>query len=131
MQLIEWHGLTDVVLVAHSKGGLIGKYAMTYLDPTQRIRRLIAVSTLFTGSKYAYLFLFGPLKLFTSRDSVLRQLEGEGLVNAWIVSIYSQFDLHIPGGSHLEGGENARVSSIGHFRILADLGVIEEILKRL
>jgi alpha-beta hydrolase superfamily lysophospholipase len=43
--------LNSPVIVAHSKGGLIGKYVMLALDPDERIDRMIAVCTPFSGSR--------------------------------------------------------------------------------
>ena len=50
--LVE-NDLRDVVLVAHSKGGLIGKLAMLQHDPDGRIASMVAVNTPFSGSSYA------------------------------------------------------------------------------
>ena len=36
-------GLNNAVILAHSKGGLIGKYIMLALDPDRRIDRMVAV----------------------------------------------------------------------------------------
>ena len=42
------HDLRDVTIVAHSKGGLIGKYVIALLDPAERVRDMIAVATPFS-----------------------------------------------------------------------------------
>src|SRR4051812_16846514 len=44
-------GLTHVTLIAHSKGGLIGKHMMLHDDGEGRVERLIAISTPFAGSR--------------------------------------------------------------------------------
>ena len=54
---LEEHDLREVLVVAHSKGGLIGKYAMLHADPEGRIARMIAIATPFAGSRYARYFL--------------------------------------------------------------------------
>ena len=45
------HDLRDVTIIAHSKGGLVGKYAMALLDPDDRISDMIAIATPFGGSR--------------------------------------------------------------------------------
>ena len=67
-------GLDGVVIVAHSKGGLIGKYLMTRLDPGDRVERMIAISTPFSGSRYARYLPVPSLRIFSGRDPALRAL---------------------------------------------------------
>lgn len=122
------HDLTDVVLVAHSKGGLIGKHAMAFGAASGRIRGMVAVAAPFGGSSYArYLPLSRSLRIFSPRDATIRLLGGETSVNARIVSVYGRFDPHIPGGSALAGAKNVPLDSGGHFRILADPRIIAEV----
>ena len=126
--------LDDVVVVAHSKGGLIAKYAAA--DPTTlaRIRRVIAINSPFSGSRYAYLFLLLPtVRVFAPRGALIRQLTADRAVNERISSLYSVFDPHIPETSELPGAENLVLPTIGHFRPLADphtLALVDEILDR-
>jgi len=126
--------LRDVTIVAHSKGGLIAKYAAADPGTLARIRRIIAVNTPFSGSRYAYLFLLLPsVRVFTPTGRLIRQLTRDQAVNAQISSLYSVFDPHIPETSRLPGAENIVLPSIGHFRPLADpttLRLITEIMAR-
>ncbi|WP_260852577.1 esterase/lipase family protein [Curtobacterium pusillum] len=117
---LECHDLSDVLLVTHSKGGLIGKYAMTRLDDHGRIDRMVAVSTPFGGSGYARLAPVRHLRAFRSGDPVLAGLARELDANARITSVYGVFDTLIPEGSALAGATNVRVPVGGHFRILGD-----------
>lgn len=112
-------GLRDVVIVAHSKGGLIGKHVMSFADAEQRIRSMIAIATPFGGSRYATLLPGRTLRAFRPNDATPLQLAAARDPNARIVSIYAAFDPHIPGGSELDGAVNVRVETGGHFRILA------------
>lgn len=125
--------LTDVVVVAHSKGGLIAKYALAEEETLRRVRRLIAINTPFAGSRYAYLFLLHSLRMFTPTGPMIRALQTRLEVNRTISSLYSVFDPHIPETSRLEGAENIVLPSIGHFRPLADphtLGLIDATMNR-
>lgn len=114
---LEEQDLRGVLVVAHSKGGLIGKYAMT-LPEGERIDRMVAVSTPFGGSVYARLAPVPHLRAFRAADPVLAALGRDLAVNARITSVYGVFDTLIPGGSELAGATNVRVPVGGHFRIL-------------
>jgi len=114
---LDEHDLRDVLVVAHSKGGLIGKYAMT-LPEGERIDRMVAVSTPFGGSVYARLAPVPHLRAFRAADPVIAALGRDLVLNARITSVYGVFDTLIPGGSELAGAANVRVPVGGHFRIL-------------
>lgn len=112
------HDLRHVVVVAHSKGGLIGKYAMLLHDPEHRIDRMIAVAAPFGGSIYAPYTVLPSLRAFSPTDATTVLLGKNLSVNARITSIYGEFDPHIPGGSDLPGATNVQLPTAGHFRIL-------------
>ncbi|WP_308159131.1 alpha/beta hydrolase [Curtobacterium sp. ISL-83] len=120
MAVLVEHDLRNVLVLAHSKGGLIGKYAMARLDPDGRIDRMVAVSTPFAGSAYAVLAPVAHLRVFRAADPVLAALGRDLDVNARITSVYGVFDTLIPGGSALPGATNVRLPVGGHFRILGD-----------
>ena len=48
-------------------------------------------------------------------------------MNARIVSAYGSFDPHIPGGSALPGARNVILETMGHFRVLGDARVLDEV----
>lgn len=118
--------LRDVVLVAHSKGGLAGKLVMVG-DEGWRIRAMLAVATPFGGSRYARHLPSRTLRAFSPDDPGIVDLGGRREVNARIVSVYADFDPHIPEGSELVGAKNVRLDTGGHFRVLADPRVIAEV----
>ncbi|MDT0196945.1 alpha/beta hydrolase [Arthrobacter sp. AB6] len=119
-QHLEEAGLRDAAIVAHSKGGLIGKYAMLMLDPEQRINRMVTVCTPFSGSRYARYMLLPSLRIFSPRHPLTLELAREEAINSRITSIYGPFDPHIPEGSVLPGATNIELPTAGHFRILGD-----------
>ncbi|WP_155852646.1 hypothetical protein [Arthrobacter sp. H14] len=98
------HDLRDVFIVAHSKGGLIGKFVMIDDfneggdDGGGRIAGMAAINTPFSGSVYAQLFLIPSLRAFSPTNKILRMLAENRAVNSRITSIYSAWDPHIPGG---------------------------------
>jgi triacylglycerol lipase len=130
-ELLAERELTDVVVVAHSKGGLIGKYAMLHHDPEGRIRGVVAISTPFAGSPYARWIPIAAVRAFVPTDVTLAALTADLVTNSRITSIYNSFDPHIPGGSHLEGAVNIRLRTPGHFRILSDPELVPTVLAAL
>lgn len=127
--LLIARGLDDVVLVAHSKGGLIGKHVMAFHPAGSRVRAMVAVATPFGGSRYSRLMPTPSLRAFASGDATMRALAAAADANARIVSIYGAFDPHIPEGSELAGARNVRLAEGGHFRVLADPRVIAEVVR--
>ena len=114
-------GLDDVVVLAHSKGGLIGKLAMLREDPEGRLRGMVTVATPFGGSPLARWVPLPAVRVFRPADSTLMALTAERAVDARIVSVYGSFDPHIPNGSHLDRAmANVELATPGHFRVLAD-----------
>lgn len=119
--------LRDVVIVAHSKGGLIGKQVL--LDDVEgRVRRLVAIATPFSGSVLARLVPSRPVRAMGPDDATILALAGRSEINHLITSICPSFDPHIPTGSHLEGATNIPVAAIGHFRVLADPDVLDAVI---
>lgn len=123
---LEQHDLRGVVLVSHSKGGLVGKYAMTLGANAGRIDAMLAVAAPFGGSSYARFLVLPSLRMFRPRDATILALAREAAVNARIVSVFGRFDPHIPGGSRLDGATNVELDTGGHFRVLAHPRVIAE-----
>jgi pimeloyl-ACP methyl ester carboxylesterase len=125
---IDAHDLHHVVLVGHSKGGLIGKQVML---ADERVDKLVALATPFSGSSYSRYMLTKPLRAFIPTAEPLASLAANVEANARITSIYPVFDGHIPEGSHLEGATNIQVPVLGHFRILADPGALDAVVTAL
>ncbi|MCU1532725.1 MAG: alpha/beta hydrolase [Arthrobacter sp.] len=121
--------LDDAMIVAHSKGGLIGKYVMMSLDPEVRISGMVAVCSPFSGSRYAALMLLPSLRAFSPRNAVTVLLSREERINSRITSLYGLFDPHIPEGSVLPGARNVQLDTGGHFRILGHEDTIRAILE--
>ncbi|GMA30527.1 esterase/lipase family protein [Litorihabitans aurantiacus] len=110
-------GSGELVILAHSKGGLIGKALM--LGPLgPRVRGMVAIATPFAGSRHARWFPGAGVRGLSDRDPHIGSLGRRHDVDARITSIYAAFDPHIPGGSELPGAHNVRVDAVGHFRIV-------------
>jgi pimeloyl-ACP methyl ester carboxylesterase len=119
-QRIRELGLEHVTIVAHSKGGLIGKHLLAYDDTEGRVDRVVAIATPFAGSRMAYYTIPRAVRAFRPDDPVIASLIGERDVNTRITSIAPEWDPHIPESSRLEGARNVTLPVIGHFRILLD-----------
>lgn len=128
-RLIDQLRLTNAVIVAHSKGGLVGKYLLSHHNQDHAISLLIAVAAPFSGSVYAQFWLIETIRAFSPRHPDITKLQADTTVNSQIVSIYGSFDPHIPGGSYLSGATNIEVPAIGHFRILDHVVVKKTILE--
>lgn len=125
---IVTHNLKDVILVSHSKGGLVGKYLLSAYNQKRSIKGLVALNAPFSGSRYAYVLPVRSLRMFIPTSPILTTLAKDRLVNSQIVSIYGIFDPHIPGGSKLEGAHNIQLPTYGHFRTLSDSAVHSTII---
>ena len=128
---LERENLTDVIIVAHSKGGLIGKQLMTTDDPQHRVTAMTAISAPFAGSRYARYWVVPSIRAFAPANVALHDLGLDHRVNDRIVSIYGVFDPHIPEGSELVGARNIQLHVGGHFRILGDPATVRAVLDAL
>jgi alpha-beta hydrolase superfamily lysophospholipase len=110
--------LRDVVIVGHSKGGLIGKALMLTPEGMARVAGMVAINSPFAGSAYAHYLPIRSLREFVPTHETIRALAANAEVNARITSIFSRWDPVIPNGSRLEGATNLELAIGGHFRLL-------------
>ncbi|UJP39255.1 esterase/lipase family protein [Cellulomonas palmilytica] len=115
-------GLRDVVLLAHSKGGLIGKRAMIedLASGAPRIGSMITVNTPFAGSRYARWVPLPAVRALVPGDAAIRALVLDRTVDARIVAVRSVWDPHVPDAAAPEGLPDVTLPTPGHFRALAD-----------
>ncbi|MES2092207.1 MAG: alpha/beta hydrolase [Actinomycetota bacterium] len=124
---LDEKGLTGVVILAHSKGGLIAKHMMVADDLAGRIDALVAINSPFGGSTLANWAPVRTLRAFSPRDETVRTLAANLAANSRITSIYSRLDPLIPGGSELEGATNIRLPMVGHFRPLSSPALFDAV----
>ena len=124
---LDERNLTGVIIVAHSKGGLIAKHMMVSEDRAGRIDRLVAINSPFGGSTLADWAPVRTLRAFSPRNETVMTLAANLAANTRITSIYSRLDPLIPGGCELEGARNIRLSMVGHFRPLASPALFAEV----
>lgn len=120
--------VTECIIVAHSKGGLIGKYILLYHNQAVRIMGVVGLTVPFGGSRYARLFPLKAVRMLAPKAAILGALSLDQTFNKNIISIYGLFDPHIPGGSYLVGAANIQLPVRGHFRIMHDRRVHAAVL---
>lgn len=125
-EFLQGSDLAEVLIVAHSKGGLVGKQVMLGAAGG-KVRAMVAIATPFGGSRLADLMWLPSLRSFSPRHATIVALAAQLSVNAKIVSVFGEFDPHIPAGSELLGARNVRLDTGGHFRILADSRILTEV----
>ncbi|GAA3642259.1 hypothetical protein GCM10022200_27540 [Microbacterium awajiense] len=109
------------VIVAHSKGGLIGKSVLVAAEngeATGDLLGVVAIATPFGGSRRAALFVDPSIRAFLPRNETIVALGQASGVNGRIVSVFGPYDPHILEGSALVGATNVEVTTAGHFRVL-------------
>lgn len=112
--------LRDVALVAHSKGGLVGKLLLSDARVEDRVCGVVAIATPFAGSHLARLLPLRSIRVFRPDGPDIVALARAVRVDARIVSVFGSWDPHVSEGSVLTGARNVQLSTPGHFRILAD-----------
>lgn len=126
-EVIAENNLKDVIIIAHSKGGLVGKYLLVH---DKRIKRLITIATPFAGSTIVKLIPHKAFKELSPKSQIIADLNSHPEVNKNIVSIIPSFDNHVfpKGSSYLEGAKNIKVDIYGHHKILFVDEVADRIL---
>jgi hypothetical protein len=115
------------VVIGHSKGGLIGKQLMVTDTVADRIDRMVAINSPFSGSRFARMAPGATLRAFSPKDSTLRMLAENLEANTRITSIYSTLDPIIPEGSRLDDATNIELPVTGHFRPLGQRVLLEAV----
>ena len=135
--MIEENNLKNVIIVAHSKGGLISKYLLLHEDPERRVTGLIAIATPFHGSSAGKLIPHSAIQELTHESKIIKYLESHNEINNKIVSIIPSYDNIIwhPEGSYLEGARaNIKLELAGHNLIINNKKVwhmIEEWIEKI
>ncbi|OGI59588.1 hypothetical protein A3F19_03385 [Candidatus Nomurabacteria bacterium RIFCSPHIGHO2_12_FULL_37_29] len=131
-QVIEENNLKNVIIVAHSKGGLISKYLLLHEDPDKRIKGVIAIATPFHGSSISKFIPYSFIQELAINSNIIHHLANHPEVNKKIVSIIPSYDNHVwhPKGSYLEGAmQNINVEVAGHHKILRDKIVWDKVVE--
>lgn len=133
-ELIEEEKLKEVIIVAHSKGGLIAKYLLIHDNADERADGLVAIATPFSGSAIGNLVPHYSISEMAVDSEIIHYLSSHTKINHKIISIIPQYDNHVwhEKGSFLDGAlENIRVNSRGHHKLLYDKEVWKQVVKAL
>lgn len=127
---IEEKKLSNIVIVSHSKGGLVGKHVLVFHNQHHRVKKLITIATPFGGTEIAKLVPLKIVRELRPESEIIQTLSQKKEVNNKIVSIFGIFDNHIwPESScRLDGAKNIQVKAHGHHSILANREVIGVVL---
>lgn len=130
-EIIDKNNLEKVIIVGHSKGGLIGKYFLIHENKDGKVKGLIAIATPFSGSKLANQIPGKAHKELAPESKVIGELNSHKEVNSKIISIMPEFDNHVwhEKGSNLSGAINIKVKTKGHHKIIFDKDVINKIIE--
>lgn len=128
-EIIDQNNLKNIVIIAHSKGGLVAKYLLVYHNKDKKIKKVIALSTPFGGTHLAKLVPHSSHRELEPENEMVKQLDLQKEVNNQIISMYPYFDNHVldKEKSHLEGATNVEVKVPGHHRLLFDKETVERI----
>jgi hypothetical protein len=127
-RILDAHDLRGVVVLAHSKGGIVGKTMMVGTDVDRRIERMVAVNSPFSGTRWSRVLPNPALRAFSPRDAALLQLAEQRDANAHVTSMASRFDAHVTEGSVLPGAVNVTFPVDGHFRPLGHARCVDMIV---
>lgn len=108
--------LHDVILFAHSKGGLVGKAVM--LGPERRrVRGLIACATPFNGAPITWLVPTTELSELAPDSPTIVELAADRAVNRRIIQVEAEWDQSVPP-SPLTGVRHVTLPITGHSTML-------------
>ena len=119
-ELIDEKKLYNVIIIAHSKGGLIAKHLLAYDNKDGRVQKVIAIATPFHGSHAVEFIPNKTLKELHPDSEMIKKLYSQREVNHKIISIFGKFDNHVwpTGNCRLDGAKNIQVNVYGHHKIL-------------
>lgn len=128
-------GAREVDIVAHSMGGLVGRYYVEKLGGASRVAHLITIATPHRGSSLARFALGAGGRDHSEGSPLLLELERAGRTEeVAYTSIWSTCDNLVvpPQSSRLGGpGEDVVLDGIGHLGLLTSPRVVEAITSSL
>jgi len=130
-EFLKENNLKDVVIVAHSKGGLIAKHLLHFSREKWRIRQVITLATPYKGSLLA---CCSPAawEMRPGSPLIKKILNGEHGCEK-IIAFYPKLDnMVVPNKNLIDPKlKSIQVDSIGHTRLLDDKEVWDLIKKNL
>ena len=130
-EFLKENNLKDVVIVAHSKGGLIAKHLLHFSREKWRIKQVITLATPYKGSLLAYCSP-SAWEMIPGSSLIKKLLNGEHGCEK-VIAFYPRLDnMVVPNINLIDPKlKSIQVDSIGHTRLLDDKEVWEMIKKNL
>ncbi len=116
-ELIKREAIENVVLFGHSKGGLIAKYLMAYLNGDGKVLGSVSFATPYSGSILANFSPFRSSREFRPKSEIILKLAKETKINKKIISLMPTIDTVVWGKnkSFLAGALDNQVLKVnGH-----------------
>lgn len=120
------NNLNDIILLSHSKGGIIAKCVLdTYPD---RIQKSITLAVPYGGTVFAHLRIHN-LDEGIPGSLWMRRVHKHTSHNKKIYNLYPRFDNHVIPHKYLllPGAHNIKIPVIGHARIMQAKETLNEI----
>jgi len=131
-EIVKENRLRNVIIIAHSKGGLIAKYLLINDNDEKRVKGVVAIATPFSGSSITKFLIHPIITELGIGSKIIKYIDEHKEVNNKIISIFPKYDNHIwhNKGSFLEGAlGNIEVSTYGHHKVLNNKMVFIEVEK--
>lgn len=120
----------DVIILGHSKGGLIARYCLLDDHTKDHVSKVITIATPHKGT------IFGKLRLFSlsevsSKSKLLEFLDNDSNLRSKLFNFYPRVDNHVIPNRNLslENATNNEINIVGHTRILESEDLLQEISK--
>jgi pimeloyl-ACP methyl ester carboxylesterase len=89
------HGLQRVIIVSHSKGGLVGQYILRHLNTTDVVKHVIGIATPWSGTMVGRLLRFKATAELLPTSEIIRSLAAPHETDSRITALYAEADNHI------------------------------------
>lgn len=121
--IIDKYAMERVIIVGHSKGGIIGKYILLHRNHDKAIKHVIAIASPFSGAWMARHVPHRSVHEMAPESQVIRELTKNTSSDSKITSIIPEYDNHVREGSFLHGAHNFHVAVRGHHKVVFNKNV--------
>jgi hypothetical protein len=127
-KFIESNHLQNIILLSHSKGGIIAKTLLDDPELSMIIKQSISIAVPYRGSFLGYTQILS-LHEFTPTSTIIKEVNRLSVNNSKIINLYPKIDNHVIPNKNLllEGANNICVNIIGHNRVLETKETFEKI----
>ncbi|MEN9389293.1 MAG: hypothetical protein RLY61_377 [Candidatus Parcubacteria bacterium] len=131
-KLVQSLDASNIILVSHSKGGIVAKYFLDNSNQSHRIKYSVSLATPYLGSVFAIL-RFHNLHELASSSNLIKEVSQQDAHVAKVINLYPKFDNHVIPNKNLllKGAKNIQINVNGHTRILVCEETYTEIIKAL